>query len=88
MLTKDFWNAKEKKGMKVLLRNGFRADVAGSARGNTTLCNVYGLFNEMGSVYTHDIVAYQDPTTGDWKRDIEFTKSQENCRRMAASMGW
>lgn len=88
MKTSELWNAKAKKGYRVIQRNGWEADVVGSARGTTTVCRVYGYETECGSIYTHDIVAYKDPVTGDWKRDLEFTPAQNECRRMAASMGW
>ena len=82
------WDAKNKKGYRVMQRNGWEADVIGSARGTTTLCRVYGYETECGSIYTHDIVAYKDPVTGMWKNDIEFTPGQMKCKQMVRSMGW
>lgn len=87
MKTAELWNAKAKTGFRVKQRNGWEADVIGSARGTTTLCRVYGFHTEMGSIYTHDIIAYKD-SDGTWKNDLEFTKAQLECRQMASSMGW
>ena len=88
MKTSELWDAKAKKGYRVIQRNGWEADVIGSARGTTTLCRVYGFETECGSIYTHDIMAYKDPVTGEWNRDIEFTPAQLKCREMSRSMGW
>jgi hypothetical protein len=82
MFSKDL-----KKGDRVLLKNGWEATIKGSARGTTTLCEVYGFETELGSVYTHDIDARQI-APGLWVRDIELTKSQIACQKMASSMGW
>lgn len=47
-----------KKGTHILLRNGWEAVIEDNAKGNTRLCTVFGDFEEMGSVYSHDIVGY------------------------------
>jgi len=88
MKTAELWDAKNKKGYRILQRNGWEADVIGSARGTTTVCRVYGFETECGSIYTHDIAAYKDPVNGEWHHDIEFTPAQIKCREMARSMGW
>ena len=82
MLTKDL-----KKGTRITQRNGWEAKIVGSARGTTTLCEVYGFCTEMGSIYTHDMTGYYDEQ-GNYKTDIEFTKSQLKCKEMTRSMGW
>ena len=87
MKTAELWDAKNKKGYRVMQRNGWEADVIGSARGTTTVCRVYGFVTECGSIYTHDIVAYKD-ANGEWKRDLEFTPGQLKCREMVKAMGW
>jgi len=46
-----------KKGVRVLLRNGWEATVFDNAKGNTRMCEVEGFETEIGSVYSHDIVA-------------------------------
>lgn len=88
MKTAELWDAKAKKGYRIKQRNGWEADVIGSARGVTTLCRVYGFETECGSIYTHDIVAYKDPATGNWKTDLEFTPAQKNCKDQVRAMGW
>lgn len=45
-----------KKGTRVMLRNGWAADLADNARGNIRMAKVYGNYTEIGSVYSHDIV--------------------------------
>jgi len=69
-----------KKGTQVRLRNGNLADLMDNARGNVRIAKVYGLVEECGSIYSHDIVAYKK-TIGDswmWAEDIEYTPSQKN----------
>lgn len=73
-----------KKGTKVKLANGWEATVEDNLKGNTRMCTVYGLHTEMGSVYSHDIVAYK--VDGDWKTDIEYSKSQLQCKKMSESL--
>lgn len=82
MLTKDL-----KKGTMVQLNNGWKAKVIGSARGHTTLCEVYGFCTEMGSVYTTDIVGYWE-ADGTYKSDIELTESQKKAKKMRSSFGF
>ena len=47
-----------KKGAWVLLRNGWVAEIYDNMRGNTRMAKVYGDFTEIGSVYSHDIMAW------------------------------
>ena len=74
-----------KKGARILLRNGWEADVWDNKKGNTRVCNVYGDFTEPGSIYAHDIVAYKG-TDGAWHSDIEYTPEQLRCRKMNAEI--
>jgi len=76
-----------KKGTRILLANGWEADLWDNMRGNTRVANVYGFCEEAGSVYAHDIVAYKD-VEGNWKRNIEYTPAQMKCKKMADSFGW
>lgn len=46
-----------KKGTWVMLRNGWKARIEDNKKGNTRICTVIGFETEMGSVYSHDIVA-------------------------------
>lgn len=86
MKTAEMWDAKAKKGVRVMLRNGWEADTIGSCRGTTALCRVYGFETECGSVYCHDIVAYKD-ANGNWQRDVEYTPAQMKCKQMVDAMG-
>ena len=45
-----------KKGMVVELRNGWFGIMADNMRGNTRMVDVDGMYREIGSVYSHDIV--------------------------------
>jgi hypothetical protein len=75
-----------KKGTRVMLRgSNWEADIADNMKGNTRIATVYGFETEMGSIYTHDIVAYKD-ANGVWQKDIEYTPSQIKCRKFANEM--
>lgn len=66
-----------KKGVRVQLRNGWYATVADNMRGNIRMCDVEGLYREIGSVYSHDIVCAQ--VDGVWQ-DVEHTPAQNKLR--------
>jgi hypothetical protein len=77
-----------KKGTRVQLRCGWYATVADNAKGTIRMCDVEGVYREIGSVYAHDIMrAYQpqviDPRSGGmgyWVA-IEHTPAQEKLRQ-------
>jgi len=58
-------------------------------KGNTRLVDVkgseVGLFDEMGSVYSHDIILAE--IDGVWQ-SVEHTEKQLNLKRQLNSMGW
>ena len=58
-------------------------------KGNTRLVDVkgseVGLFDEMGSIYSHDIILAE--IEGVWK-SVEHTEKQLNLKRQLKSMGW
>ena len=60
-----------KEGIKVHLDNGWDAKVADNKKGNIRVCEVYGLYTETGSVYSHDIVGYYANSED---TDIELAK--------------
>ena len=73
-----------KKGVRVMLRNGWQTDIVDNGRGITRDAKVFGIYTEIGSVYAHDIVAYK---TGDeWKNDLEYTPNQLACKANAEAM--
>ena len=45
-----------KKGMVVELNNGWLGIMADNMRGNTRMVDVDGMYREIGSVYSHDII--------------------------------
>ena len=45
-----------KKGMVVELNNGWFGIMADNMKGNTRMVDVDGMYREMGSVYSHDII--------------------------------
>lgn len=64
-----------KKGARVVLRNGWEAEMADNRKGWSRYAKVYGEFTEVGSIYTHNIVEYKGED-GKWHDDIEYTKDQ------------
>ena len=69
-----------KKGTRIHLRNGWKATLMDNKKGNTRLADVEGFCREIGSVYAHDIMSYQD-AEGNW-HNIEHTDKQLKCREM------
>ena len=49
-----------KKGMVVKLNNGWFGIMADNMRGNTRMVDVDGMYREIGSVYSHDIIKAWD----------------------------
>ena len=45
-----------KKGMVVELNNGWFGIMADNMKGNTRMVDVDGMYREIGSVYSHDII--------------------------------
>ena len=58
-------------------------------RGNTRLVDVkgseVGMFDEMGSVYAHDIISVE--VDGVWE-EIEYTEAQLKLKKQVSAMGW
>jgi hypothetical protein len=48
-----------KKGARVILTNGWFAEIYDNLKGGTRLAKVYGFATEIGSVYAHDIEFYR-----------------------------
>ncbi len=72
------WTNDLKKGAVVLLKNGFTATLLDSKRGTIRIAKVEGDFTEIGSIYTHNIVARK--VDGIWVNDIEYTEAQLDLR--------
>ena len=75
-----------KKGARVKLRNGWTATVMDNGRGNTRVCEVQGIYTEIGSVYAHDIVIYYPPTGSSVL--VEHTDKQLKLREQVAAFGF
>jgi len=73
-----------KKDTRIMLRNGWEADLCDNRKGNTRMAKVYGIYTEIGSVYSHDIVRYKDEN-GNWQL-VEHTKAQLDCKAMNDAM--
>jgi hypothetical protein len=73
-----------KKGVRVLLANGWYATIADNARGDTRIATVEGFYTETGSVYSHDIVRAIN-AAGEWE-NVQHTPSQDKLRKMVEGM--
>ena len=81
-----------KKGMKIISVqlgvpcSGIMLD---SKKGNTRLVDVkgseVGFFDEMGSVYAHDIILVEQ--NSNWV-EVEHTEKQLKLKKSLASIGW
>jgi len=73
-----------KKGARIMLRNGWEADMWDNMRGNTRVALVYGFETEAGSVYSHDIV--RALVNGTWIM-VEHTPAQKKLRERVNALG-
>ena len=69
-----------KKGMHIRLRNGWEADMMDNLKGNTRLAD-FGYEHEMGSVYSHDIVACKPTLESEWAM-VEHTPAQLKLKKI------
>ena len=76
-----------KKGTWVLLRNGWKAELWDNMRGDTRVANVYGLYIEAGSVYSHDIM-YWGLDEEQIINPVAHTKSQLKLKKTVEEMGF
>lgn len=74
-----------KKEVRIKLRNGWEAVIKDNQKGNTRMCEVYGHYTEIGSVYSHDIVKAQ--INGQWV-DVEHTPAQLELRAKVKAIGF
>jgi hypothetical protein len=74
-----------KKGTRVRLRNGWFGTMADNAKGQTRMVDVEGHFREIGSVYSHDIVA---ALIGETWTPIEHTPAQNKLKASVAACGF
>jgi hypothetical protein len=73
-----------KRGSRVMLRNGWEADIMDNMKGQTRMARVYGNYTEMGSVYSHDIKYVK--IGEDWF-PIEHTETQLKLKEQLNTIG-
>ena len=73
-----------KRGSRVMLRNGWEADIMDNMKGQTRMARVYGNYTEMGSVYSHDIKYVK--IGEDWF-PIEHTDTQLKLKEQLNTIG-
>jgi hypothetical protein len=73
-----------RKGARVQLRNGWFGTVADNARGTIRMVDVEGIYREIGSVYSHDIIRAQ-PKGGAWE-DVQHTPAQLKLRHTVEAL--
>jgi hypothetical protein len=73
-----------KKGMKFRLANGWFGEMLDNKKGNIRLARVDGLYDEVGSVYAHDIISCQPDSTEDiWHTIILSDKQKQHASVVA-----
>lgn len=74
-----------KRGSRVLLTNGWEADIMDNMKGQTRLARVFGFETEIGSVYSHDIKSVK---IGDEWFPIEHTDTQVKLKEQLNRIGF
>lgn len=74
-----------KKGAEIRLRNGWTAQIRDNAKGTIRMCLVRGTYEEIGSVYAHDIIEAQ--INGQWVA-VEHTDAQKKLMAQVKTMGF
>ena len=64
-----------KKGTQIILKNGFGAVLIDNKKGNIRYADVKGIFNEIGSIYSHDID--QAFINNEWQPVIHTKKQKD-----------
>ena len=70
-----------KKGMRILLSNGWYGTMMDNMRGTTRLAEVEGFYTEMGSVYSYDIVAVE--VNGQFQK-VDYTEKELKLKKSVA----
>ena len=76
-----------KKGMRIRLVNGWFGTMKDNMRGNTRVAEVEGYCTEIGSVYSHDIVACQPAPDAEWIA-VEHTPKQIAFKEKIKTFGY
>jgi len=72
-----------KKGMRIVLRNGWEATIEDNRKGNIRMATVEGMYTETGSIYAHDIAGVL--IDNQWVRPI-YTPEQAKLRSRVDEM--
>ena len=75
-----------KKGEMVMLANGWEARIEDNRKGNVRMATVYGIYTEMGSVYSSDIRQVKN-TSGEWE-SVSITSKQSQTAANRAAWGF
>lgn len=67
-----------KKGMRILLSNGWYGTMMDNLRGTTRLAEVEGYYTEVGSVYSYDIVAVE--VNGQFQK-VDYTEKELKLKK-------
>lgn len=70
-----------KKGMRILLSNGWYGTMMDNLRGTTRLAEVEGYYTEVGSVYSYDIVAVE--VNGQFQK-VDYTEKELKLKKTVA----
>jgi hypothetical protein len=70
-----------KKGMRIILTNGWQGTMMDNMRGNIRVAEIEGIYTETGSVYAFDIAMAQPLNDGIWHK-IELTEKQLDSKKM------
>jgi hypothetical protein len=74
-----------KKGMRILLTNGWEGTMKDNGRGVTRIAEIEGFYTETGSVYSFDIASAQPNNDGIWHK-IEYTEKELKTQAMNAAI--
>ena len=77
-----------KKGMRILLTNGWEGTMKDNGRGVTRIAEIEGFYTETGSVYSFDIAAARLPEEKGWSHwhKIEYTEKELKTQAMNAAI--
>lgn len=68
-----------KKSTRVKLANGWEARIEDNRKGNVRMATVFGTYEEMGSIYSHDIIAAFIDNM--WV-PITQSEKQQSCKKL------
>lgn len=74
-----------KKGMTVILSNGWEAVIMDNKKGNIRCAKVFGIYTDIGDIYSHNIVY---AVIDDKRIRIEHTPDQIKLKEMLNDFGW